>query len=1112
MVNARRVWLLWAWCVATIALSGARVAAWQGDLFPPELVSFAPEPVEPVFQGAGAGQWDQHIRERGWILREGDLYRMWYTGYDDVHRVMKLGYATSPDGVHWTRHAKNPIYDAHWVEDMMVVRQGDTYYMFAEGEQDRAQLLTSPDGITWTRVGQLDVRKKNGQPIDPGPYGTPTAWWEDGVWYLFYERRDLGIWLATSRDLKVWTNVQDEPVIPLGPEEYDREQVALNQIVKHRGRYYAYYHGAGPVRGGRRLWCTCVATSSDLVHWEKYPRNPLFPVEENKSSGILVHDGQRYLLYTMHPHVQRHVPQQPVPPPAARSQSATVLGIRGTQFTLNGRPTFLLGLSYYGGLGAAEATIRRDLEDAQKHGFNWIRVWATWAAFGQDVSAVDEQGRPRAPYLEKLQWLVAECDRRGIVVDVTLSRGNGVTGPARLQSLEAHRRAVQTLVTALTEHRNWYLDLANERSIRDRRYVSFEELRSLQQTARALAPELLVTASHAGGDLTKEDVRGYLEVAGVDFLSPHRPRRASSPAQTEEVTRQLLAWCRELGREVPIHYQEPFRRGFGNWEPTADDFLTDLRGARAGGAAGWCFHNGDTRNAPDGQPRRSFDLREARLFEQLDAEEQRVLTRLLQTLATIDQAGQRPAVRPNALAPIAAVASAAAPAAGPLRVHPDNPRYFTDGTRNPDGTLRAVYLTGSHTWNNLVDMPRDAQSPPLDYAAYLDFLQRHGHNFIRLWAWDSTTWDTRANGRHAERPGVHRVTPHPWRRTGPGEALDGLPKFDLTQFDPAYFQRLRQRVEEAGRRGIYVSVMLFEGWGLFHGNRGRAAPEGWAWRSHPFHPSNNINNLTIPTDASGLTGKVHVLGNEAVNALQAAYIRQVVDAVGDLDNVLYEVINEGGEKEWDWWVVRTIQEYERTRPKQHPVGLTGHGAERVASMLASPADWVSPGRNDGYGEDPPAWNEKKPSLLDTDHIWGVGGNVDWAWKSFVRGHNPLFMDPYQHELLGRGDPQQWEPLRQALGQTRRLAQRLSLAAMTPRNELASTGYCLAEVGRAYVVYAPQGGQVTVDLQGAQGLFAVEWIDPVQGTSTAGAAIRGGEQAMLTGPREGAVVLYLRQAQ
>ena len=156
------------------------------------------------------------------------------------------------------------------------------------------------------------MRKKNGEPIEPGPYGTPTAWVENNVWYLFYERRDLGIWLATSKDLQTWTNVQDEPVITPGPGEYDKEQIALNHLIQYNGRYYAYYHGAGaPLPGTRkRLWCTCVATSTDLIHWEKYEKNPLFPLVENKSSGILVHDGQRFLLYTMHDQVVRHVPRE----------------------------------------------------------------------------------------------------------------------------------------------------------------------------------------------------------------------------------------------------------------------------------------------------------------------------------------------------------------------------------------------------------------------------------------------------------------------------------------------------------------------------------------------------------------------------------------------------------------------------------------------------------------------------------------------------------------------------------------------------------------------------------------------------------------------------------
>ena len=89
---------------------------------------------------------------------------------------------------------------------------------------------------------------------------------------------------------------------------------------------------------------------------------------------------------------------------------------------------------------------------------------------------------------------------------------------------------------------------------------------------------------------------------------------------------------------------------------------------------------------------------------------------------------------------------AAAPAAGPLRVHPDNPRYFTDGTKAQDGTLRAFYLTGAHTWNNLVDMGRADPPEAFDFEGYLKFLERHHHNFIRLWTWDTTVWDTRGNG------------------------------------------------------------------------------------------------------------------------------------------------------------------------------------------------------------------------------------------------------------------------------------------------------------------------------------------------------------------------------
>jgi beta-1,2-mannobiose phosphorylase / 1,2-beta-oligomannan phosphorylase len=304
MPEIRRSLITASFFAALFAVSSVACA----DEFPGELVRFRPSDRNPVFTAAKAGSWDVKIRERGWILREGDLWRMWYTGYDGTPEgIRRLGYATSRDGIAWTRAAENPLFRDGWVEDMQVIRHGDTYLMFAEGAGDQAQWLTSRDGLTWKREEALDVRNKDGKPIEPGPYGTPTVWFDDGVWNLFYERRDLGVWLARSADLQVWINVADTPVLSVGPEPYDRLMIAMNQIVKHDGRYYAYYHGSGTPEKPR-LWTTNLAVSTDLIHWKKFPDNPLLPERENKSSGIVVFDGKQYRLYTMHDKVDVHLP------------------------------------------------------------------------------------------------------------------------------------------------------------------------------------------------------------------------------------------------------------------------------------------------------------------------------------------------------------------------------------------------------------------------------------------------------------------------------------------------------------------------------------------------------------------------------------------------------------------------------------------------------------------------------------------------------------------------------------------------------------------------------------------------------------------------------------
>ena len=272
--------------------------------FAKELVQFEPSKKNPVFSGTGKSTWDNQIRERGYILRENNLWHLWYTGYMDINDTKFLGYATSPDGITWTRYKGNPIHATSWVEDMCVIKSNGVYYMFAEGRGDTAHMLTSTDRIHWKEKGRLDIRLTNGESIKEGPYGTPAVLKENNTWYLFYERNDSSIWLATSKDLKIWRNVQDAPVLDRGPEEYDKYAVAMNQVIKYKGLYYGYYHASA--FQDWHEWSTNVAVSRDLIHWKKYPNNPI--VGNDKSSGIIVYDGKQYRLYTMHPEVNVYFP------------------------------------------------------------------------------------------------------------------------------------------------------------------------------------------------------------------------------------------------------------------------------------------------------------------------------------------------------------------------------------------------------------------------------------------------------------------------------------------------------------------------------------------------------------------------------------------------------------------------------------------------------------------------------------------------------------------------------------------------------------------------------------------------------------------------------------
>jgi hypothetical protein len=484
----------------------------------------------------------------------------------------------------------------------------------------------------------------------------------------------------------------------------------------------------------------------------------------------------------------------------------------------------------------------------------------------------------------------------------------------------------------------------------------------------------------------------------------------------------------------------------------------------------------------------------------------------------------------------------------PLVVSKRNPRYFE--ARGGDSDGRIVYLTGAHVNNNFHDgMGPGAECPDepdrFDFDAYLDWLVDHGHNFIRLWRWEQFKSQVGGGAVHA------CMSPQPWARTGPGEATDGKPKFDLAQFDDEHFNRLRERVRKAGERGIYVDVMLFEGFGL------HLTPPPDNVEGHPFHARNNVNGIGIQSIVDYMCLPL----DSTIRDLQEAYIGKVLDTVHDLPNVLYEVANEasgqdademempgmppipgriGDTTTWQYWVIETVKRLELERGYDaRPIGMTylfpvADQSKSNEPLFASPADWISPGFDEPFDPDadmsagpppshwytdPPQADGRKVLIADSDHFSPMQADAIWPWKAFTRGQNPIL---YDLGIIGGVDPEDpstgfpsyesLEAARLALGDTRRLAERLDLGRMTPAGSLSSTGYALAAEGQEYIVVQPDGGEFTLELP--RGSYAAEWfsLDARTWTNADASPMGDGGATSLRPPAPGAWVLHLARVE
>jgi hypothetical protein len=447
------------------------------------------------------------------------------------------------------------------------------------------------------------------------------------------------------------------------------------------------------------------------------------------------------------------------------------------------------------------------------------------------------------------------------------------------------------------------------------------------------------------------------------------------------------------------------------------------------------------------------------------------------------------------------------PASGALAILPSNPAYFVAADGTPE--ILVGDYEGSPTAATGV-----TTDPNYDFPLFFDTLHANGFNVARLWIfygleaeWDSETFPD----------AYHRYNIMPYLRTGPGVAKDGKPKYDLTQFNPLYFERLAAACAAARERGINLQLILIDAW-IFR------VP--LIWRYHVFNAANNING--VDGDPTGTlqssdpeTGSTS-LNNTKVLETEKALVAHIIDTVNGFDNVYYEVANENYYNlDWEMTMARFVHTYEAKMPKQHlvmPLDLPDHdygdttfGKNGHPDRAKTWKTWDLPQL---HARLMASRSLRQPLLYDPDGLETRDDPIVRRafWTAFVSGANLDYLD-YSMQPEDGGDERglRRAELRRQLSHLAAFTRQLSPWEMQPQDGSIRAGdaYLLAGSERA-VVYLPQGGEVLFDMASMPGNFQARWFNPRNGLFAGSAAVAGGKVNSFTAPDRRDWVLDLKR--